>query len=83
MKRISTVFLIIGIAMFIFGNGYFWYAITHPTLSATFRLADFSFTIPTSILWVIYLFYFFANIACFVLFGIFRHDENKKLKKRK
>ena len=74
MKRISTVFLIVGIAMFIFGNGYFWYAITHPTLS---------FTIPLGLTYAIYLFYFFANIACFVLFGIFRHDENKQRKRKK
>ena len=74
MKRISTVFLIVGIVMFIFAVGFVWTALNHP---------NYSFMIPTSILWVIYLFYFFANIACFVLFGIFRHDENKKLKKRK
>mgnify|MGYP003207903204 CR=1 FL=1 len=74
MKRISTVFLIVGIAMFVFGSSYFWYAIQHPT---------FYLTIPLGLTYAIYLFYFFANIACFVLFGIFRHDENKKLKKRK
>ena len=74
MKRISTVFLIVGIVMFIFAVGFVWTALNHP---------NYSFTIPLGLTYAIYLFYFFANIACFVLFGIFRHDENKKLKKRK
>ena len=53
MKRISTVFLIVGIVMFIFGNGYFWYAIQHPT---------FYIPIPLGLTYAIYLFYFLQTL---------------------
>lgn len=78
MKRISTIFLLIGIGMFIYGAGFFLYAITHPTFSFTIRLSDFSFTMPLGITYAIYLFYFLLNIGFFVAFGVLRHKENKK-----
>lgn len=69
MKRLSTIFLIIGIGMFIFAVGFIWVALNHP---------NYSFTIPLILTYAIYLGYFLSNIACFVAFGILRHNENKK-----
>lgn len=69
MKRLSTIFLIAGIGMFVFAVGFIWVALTHP---------NYSFSIPLTLTYAIYLVYFLLNITCFVTFGILKHNENKK-----
>lgn len=55
--------------MFVFAVGFIWVALTHP---------NYSFSIPLTLTYAIYLVYFLLNITCFVTFGILKHNENKK-----
>lgn len=65
MKK-STLFLIIGIIMFIIAIAFVCYCLNHPTFSWDWSLA---------VVYSLYLLYFIANIFCFVLFGILKHKN--------
>lgn len=67
--RKSQVFLSIGILMLIFAIIFIIYALFHP---------ESSWNLPLNVVYTIYFLYFVANVTCFIIFGIARHEENSK-----
>ncbi|MGN0593642.1 MAG: hypothetical protein ACI4I6_00655 [Hominimerdicola sp.] len=68
MKK-SWIFLIIGILMLIVAIVFVCYSLSHP---------ESSWNLPLNVVYTIYFLYFVANVTCFIIFGIARHEENSK-----
>ncbi len=66
--RKSSKFFIAGSIMFIIGISFIAFALCHPEFSWNLPI-----WFPIEIIQVFYLLYLFANIACFVVFGVLRH----------